>query len=91
MKKHESSQNDNNSVEQPENSLDSVGYLPPILPKFDYSLVIDLDETLVHFIETRSCNNFFIIRPYARLFLKKLAKLFEIIIFTSSEQQYADM
>jgi len=30
------------------------------------------------------------IRPYALTFLKKMSKKFEIVIFTASQQEYAD-
>jgi len=33
---------------------------------------------------------FISIRPYALSFLKKMSKIYEIIVFTASEQDYAD-
>lgn len=59
--------------------------------KYRYTLVLDLDETLVHFIESRNCSNFFIMRPFCHLFLKNLSKLFEVVVYTSSEKEYADL
>ncbi|CAD8049660.1 unnamed protein product [Paramecium sonneborni] len=60
-----------------------------LLPKSStvYTLVLDLDETLVHFIdETQEV----LIRPYTQIFLEQMAKHFEIVIFTAGLQSYAD-
>ncbi|CAD8171973.1 unnamed protein product [Paramecium octaurelia] len=69
------------------------------------TLIIDLDETLVHCNEF-SClkSDFFIpvifneqiyqvgisIRPYAQQFLRNMAKDYEIIVFTASNPDYAN-
>ena len=53
------------------------------------TLVLDLDETLVHFTENES-NGKFLVRPFAREFLTKLDKYYELIIFTAALQDYAD-
>ena len=55
--------------------------------RFDYTLVLDLDETLVHF---EASERKFKIRPFCISFLKTLSKLFEIVIFTAASQDYAD-
>lgn len=62
------------------------------------TLVLDLDETLVHFCEITDENgnqesktkHLFLVRPYVSSFLTSSAKLFEIVIFTASVQNYAD-
>lgn len=54
-----------------------------------YTLVLDLDETLIHFKNDVSKPKF-LIRPYAYNFLKNLSSLFEIIIFTAAQKEYAD-
>jgi len=62
--------------------------LPPIKSdKFDYTLVLDLDETLVHFEATERK---FKIRPNCFNFLQTMSKMFEIVIFTAASQDYAD-
>jgi len=33
---------------------------------------------------------FILIRPYALSFLKKMSKIYEIVVFTASAQDYAD-
>ena len=54
-----------------------------------YILVLDLDETLVHYEETETEGrvNF---RPYLDYFLTEMAKHYEIVIFTAAMQEYAD-
>jgi Dullard-like phosphatase family protein len=68
---------------------------PPFLPKLDtnkykYTLVLDLDETLVHYIEEEN-SAYVQVRPYADYFLKELSKYFEIVLFTAAEEDYTDI
>ena len=68
---------------------------PPFLPKMDtqrykYTLVLDLDETLVHYIEEEN-SAYVQVRPYADYFLKELSKYFEIVLFTAAEEDYTDI
>jgi len=46
-------------------------------------LVLDLDETLLHFEEINDNEGTLSIRPGADSFLKKMSKYFEIVIFTA--------
>ena len=57
--------------------------LPPINPKYKYTLVLDLDETLVHAIIFKGITNF-LVRPYVIDFLNNLKDKYEIIIFTAA-------
>jgi len=76
--------------------------LPPLKRK---TLILDLDETLVHstikpvshhhitvdvVIDKVACTFYVIKRPHVDAFLKKVAEWYDIIIFTASMQQYAD-
>jgi len=69
------------------------------------TLVLDLDETLVHCLqEPREVSDFefsvcfqgkdydvqVVIRPHVRHFLQVLSRDFEIVIFTASQKVYAD-
>ncbi len=67
--------------------------------KFNRTLVLDLDETL---ITTKTSENDNVskvagaefelkIRPFAEEFLKKMSKEFEIIIFSSAERKYVEV
>ena len=68
---------------------------PPFLPPMDtkkylYTLVLDLDETLVHYIEEEN-RAYVQVRPYADYFLTEMGKFFEIVIFTAAAEDYADI
>lgn len=62
-------------------------FLDPIEPHLEYVLVLDLDETLIHFNE--QLEKVFV-RPYAEKFLLQMSKYYEIVIFTAGMQDYAD-
>ena len=71
----------------------SIPYLPQINnSKYKYSLVVDLDETLIHsFILNDNENaHTFHVRPFCFEFLNELSTLYEIIIFTAGTKKYAD-
>ena len=66
----------------------------PFLPKlnslqYSYTLIFDLDETLVHC--SINDNNAIKIRPYAKELLLNLSKYFEIVLFTASVEEYAEI
>ena len=65
-------------------------FLKPLNPKYKYTLVLDLDETLVHYISDND-SAYIQIRPGAEEFLKELSEYYEIIIFTAALQNYADL
>jgi Dullard-like phosphatase family protein len=66
-------------------------FLPPLdIKKYTYTLVVDLDETLVHYIEEEN-RAFVQVRPYADYFLTEMGKYFEIVIFTAAAEDYADI
>ena len=65
-------------------------FLKPINQKYKYTLVLDLDETLIHYIPFEN-EEYVEIRPGAEEFIKELSKFYEIIIFTASQQSYADL
>ena len=52
-----------------------------------YTLVLDLDETLIHFVSTEKK---FKLRPGCLWFLKEMSQFYEIVIFTAAAQEYAD-
>ena len=70
------------------------------------TLLLDLDETLVHssfkpypvisdinfniYLQNNSLKVNVLVRPYVQEFLEKMSKLYEIIIFTASVPQYAN-
>ena len=77
------------------NLIEKNKVYPPFLPpldqkKYKYSLILDLDETLVHYIEEDN-KAYVQVRPYADFFLNEMAKYFELIIFTAAGEDYADI
>jgi len=61
--------------------------LPPIKDGFEFTLVLDLDETLIHYNE----EGYYLIRPGVMTFLDELSKWYEIVLFTAALKDYADM
>lgn len=56
----------------------------------EYTLVLDLDETLLHFEELNDNEGQLSIRPGADSFLKLMSQYFNIVIFTAGTEEYAD-
>jgi len=54
------------------------------------TLVLDLDETLLHFEEISDTEGQLSIRPGADKFLKVMGALYELVIFTAGTEEYAD-
>lgn len=69
-------------------------YINTPMPKNKkYTLVLDLDETLVHFKEVPEDEihgGVLLVRPFAGEFLKAMSHFFELVIFTAGMQDYAD-
>jgi hypothetical protein len=70
----------------------SEPFLPPkkIDDKRDYCLVLDLDETLVHFCEDNN-EAYVKVRMGAEHFITVLSQYCEIVIFTASTKYYCDV
>ena len=61
--------------------------LPKIKNCYEYSLVLDLDETLISFQKNTSS---VILRPGLYSFLHKMKNIYELILFTSATHDYVD-
>ena len=72
---------------QSPSSISSQYHLPPINPKYKYTIVLDLDETLVHFKEVEKGKEQFLVRPHAREFIKNFGKIFELVVFTAAKKE----
>ena len=58
----------------------------------NYSLVLDLDETLIHFKPGNNNEEGVVrIRPGVNEFLEEIGQYYELIIFTTGTQEYADL
>ena len=67
----------------------------PFLPKLSnkkYTLVLDLDETLIHFKVHQNDNNSGILqfRPFISEFLSNIKNYYELIVFTAATEDYAN-
>lgn len=84
---------------------DEISLLPPAKDTLKKTLVLDLDETLVHssLIPVKACDYkldieadgevlsiYILTRPWLFEFLEKVSKLYEIVIYTASLKSYAD-
>lgn len=69
-----------------------IPYLPPLSESEKnsvYTLVLDLDETLIHFEcdeeeQDEDEQGYYLIRPGAIKFLNELSKYYELVIFTAA-------
>jgi len=55
-----------------------------------YTLVLDLDETLVHYFEMGNEGGNFLVRPGVDKFLKEMSQLYEVVIFTAAMQDVSN-
>jgi TFIIF-interacting CTD phosphatase-like protein len=67
----------------------TIPYIKEPIRNRKFTLVLDLDETLIHFKNIPGKSKF-LIRPHCYKFLRNLHSHFELIIFTAAQQQYAD-
>jgi CTD small phosphatase-like protein 2 len=72
------------SISEPSTLKPDAPFLPPC-PSGTYTLVLDLDETLVHFVQTEEEGTVYI-RPGCEDFLKAASEWYEIAVFTAGLQ-----
>jgi CTD small phosphatase-like protein 2 len=79
------------TLHQRHNSCKNIS-LPSISTKKGYTLVLDLDETLVCATSVSNTLNDCIvnIRPGAKEFIEEMSKHYELVIFTAGTKDYAD-
>ena len=100
-KKNNISKNDSGLTKRIQNNGTNIGsgivnniketppYLPEINPNYKYTLVLDIDETIIHYFFTY-INGMFFVRPYVFEFLNEISKYYEIVTFTAGTKDYAD-
>ena len=66
----------NNEADKPE-----PPFLPELPPGIEYTLVLDLDETLIHYKDE---DDYYLVRPGVARFLQELSPLYDIVLFTAS-------
>ena len=83
-------------VNQNKNFIQNKSFLPPIKYPYTCTLVLDLDETLIHYKMEISKNyenpkkNVLILRPDLILFLKEMKKIYEIVLFSYATYEYIE-
>ena len=86
--------NNNNNYQRKNNPKKNQALLIPYLPKKindqKYTLVLDLDETLISFRMGYNGKGVLKMRPGLFNFLKKVKKKYELIVFTAGTKEYAD-
>ena len=70
-----------NFVSDPEERVIATPYIPPIAAGFEYTLVLDLDETLIHY---KDDEEYYLMRPGVSRFLEELSACYDIVLFTAS-------
>lgn len=65
-------------------------FLPPREKNVNYTLVLDMDETLIHTREMQAGKSSFLVRPHCQQFLDEMDKYYEIVVFTAAVKEYAD-
>ncbi|KRX04246.1 HAD-like domain [Pseudocohnilembus persalinus] len=82
------------NISKKSNSAPKVPYVPKIKENYEYTLVLDIDKTIIYSDQlelrdyTDSYKTYF--RPQLLEFLNEMSKYFEIIAFTAAQQEYAD-
>ncbi|XP_061364145.1 mitochondrial import inner membrane translocase subunit TIM50-like [Gastrolobium bilobum] len=66
--------------------------LPDLLPqeKHVFTLVLDLNETLIHYVWTRDTGWQTFKRPGVDAFLEHLAQFYEIVVYTDEQKEFVD-
>lgn len=78
----------------PNDLIDTIKINPPYLPpkedKRPYTLILDLDETLVSFENNKDNKGMLILRPGLIEFLSIIKEYYELVLFTTAVKEYAD-
>ena len=83
------------NINDKEQSYSSRNVIVPYLPRKletnkKYTLVLDLDETLINFRFNKKNEGILKIRPGLHNFLKNVGTKYEMVVFTAGTQEYAD-
>lgn len=68
----------------------SQNMLPPIKPTYNFTLILELNEMLVHYEPDSRGGGRLHARPNVREFLKKMSEVFEIVVFSTASKSYCD-
>ena len=88
---NQNNQNKKNEIINIKNNQILINKTPYLDNKKDkkkiFTLVLDLDETIISY---KNDKRIYITRPGLNKFLTEISKIYEIILFTSAKQEYAD-
>ena len=85
-KNNSPSKNNNNNNNNIYTNINLIQYyLPPIKPNYKYSLILNLDETLIY-----NNNGKIILRPNLYEFLNMMKDIYELIIFSFESNSFID-
>ena len=76
-----------------EKNIAKSNILPQIKDNYKYSLILDLDETLIYLQNKDSLKvdiNSIILRPNLHEFLHEMKSIYELIIFSENSQEYVE-
>ena len=81
-------------IQENKNEINDFVPVPRLKKRSDkqYTLVLDLDETLIHFksYPNDDSSGLLQFRPFLSEFLSKINNYYELIVFTAATQDYAD-
>ncbi len=78
------------SVMSPDPNTIKRCLLPPIRADREFSLILDLDELLIHYEADSKGGGRIHTRPNLRWFLQTVSEHFEIVVYSTSTQNYCD-
>ncbi len=88
---NQNNQNKKNEIINIKNNQILINKTPYLQNKKDkkkiFTLVLDLDETIISY---KNDKRIYVTRPGLNKFLTEISKIYEIILFTSAKQEYAD-
>ena len=61
--------------------------MPPIKGNYKYTLVLDLDETLIY-LQNKDLNKTLTLRPYIHEFLHEMKSIYELVLFSENSISY---
>lgn len=72
------------------NTNDSEPFLPSNNNRYKYTLILKIDETLIHYYPKKDNNGMILIRPFCLYFLNELNNYYEIVTFNYGSKDYTD-
>ena len=68
-------------------NLSNYAILPPIKNKYKYTLILDLDETLIY-LQNNDLDQTLTLRPNIQEFLHEMKSIYELVLFSENTKNY---